>query len=162
MTDIANPAARTGRTFALVVGGVLVVTTVTIASLAHHVSPASPTPFLDGSRADVQGVAPTPGVPSAPSFSQVVRRDHPTATIPPGGKVSVADGILADGVTPFDDRYPGIANLDPELVRALQNATLDAGRHGIELDINSGWRSARYQDQLLREAVAKYGSAKEA
>ena len=33
---------------------------------------------------------------------------------------------------------------------------------GIEFYVNSGWRSPEYQDQLLREAVSKYGSEEEA
>ena len=33
---------------------------------------------------------------------------------------------------------------------------------GIELTINSGWRSAQYQDQLLLDAVSQYGSEREA
>src|SRR5690606_35434392 len=33
---------------------------------------------------------------------------------------------------------------------------------GVQLRLNSGWRSPDYQRQLLQEAVAKYGSAEEA
>src|SRR2546421_543081 len=110
MTEIATAPARTGRTLALIVGGLLVVTTVTIGSLNHQASSASPPPFVDGTPATVQVVAPTPGVPTAPSFSQVMGRDHPGASSTPSGKISVADGILPDGITVFDDRYPGIAN----------------------------------------------------
>jgi LAS superfamily LD-carboxypeptidase LdcB len=73
-----------------------------------------------------------------------------------------ADGVLPDGVTVFDDRYPGVANLDPELVSALRAAATDAGADGVEFFVNSGWRSAAYQGQLLREAVSTYGSEAEA
>jgi zinc D-Ala-D-Ala carboxypeptidase len=55
-----------------------------------------------------------------------------------------------------------VANLDPALLRALRRATTDAGGAGVELDVNSGWRSLAYEDQLRREAVAKYGSETEA
>lgn len=92
---------------------------------------------------------------SAPSFGQVLRGDH-------GGTTTGADGGLPDRVTVFDDQYPGVANLDPELVRALRAAATDAADDGVEFNVNSGWRSPDYQNQLLREAVAEYGSAEEA
>lgn len=78
------------------------------------------------------------------------------------GAASELDGVLPDGATVFDDRYPGIANLDPELLQALREAATDAGNDGIAFTVNSGWRSPEYQDQLFREAVTKYGSDQEA
>ncbi|QIS03359.1 peptidase M15 [Nocardia brasiliensis] len=66
------------------------------------------------------------------------------------------------GTTVFDDDTPSVANLDPELRAALRRAAVDAAADGIEFVVNSGWRSAPEQRQLLREAVAKYGSADEA
>lgn len=72
-------------------------------------------------------------------------------------------GDLPKGVTVFDETYSGVANLDPALAWALRRAATDArNTRGIELYINSGWRSRRYQDQLLREAVAEYGTLEEA
>jgi zinc D-Ala-D-Ala carboxypeptidase len=79
-----------------------------------------------------------------------------------GGAITQADGVLPDGVTVFDSNYPGIANLDPQLLKALRAAAADAATAGIELYVNSGWRSAEYQDELLREAVRRYGSEQEA
>ncbi|BCJ34073.1 D-alanyl-D-alanine carboxypeptidase [Actinocatenispora thailandica] len=73
-----------------------------------------------------------------------------------------ADGVLPAGVTVFDDRRPGVTNLDPDLLRALRAAATDAAREGVGFRVNSGWRSPEYQNQLLREAVTKYGSAEEA
>jgi LAS superfamily LD-carboxypeptidase LdcB len=55
-----------------------------------------------------------------------------------------------------------VANLDPGLRSALRRAASAAADDGIEVYVDSGWRSARYQEQLLQEAIAKYGSAKEA
>jgi zinc D-Ala-D-Ala carboxypeptidase len=72
------------------------------------------------------------------------------------------DGALPRRVTVFDDRYPGVANLDPELLRALRKAATDAAADGIVFYVNSGWRSPEYQNRLLREAVSKYGSKEEA
>ncbi|WP_432989273.1 M15 family metallopeptidase [Dactylosporangium sp. CA-233914] len=65
-------------------------------------------------------------------------------------------------MTVFDDRYPGVANLDPDLLRALREAATGAAADGIEFNVNSGWRSPQYQHQLLREAVSKYGSEEKA
>ena len=69
---------------------------------------------------------------------------------------------MPEGVTAFDDTQPAVANLDPALRRALRKAATDAAGDGVTLYVTSGWRSPAYQDQLLREAVAKYGSAAEA
>jgi D-alanyl-D-alanine carboxypeptidase len=55
-----------------------------------------------------------------------------------------------------------LANLDPALLGALRQAATDAAGGGVELVVNSGWRSPEYQEQLLREAVSKYGSEEEA
>ncbi|GAB3569115.1 M15 family metallopeptidase [Amycolatopsis endophytica] len=73
-----------------------------------------------------------------------------------------ADGAVPDGVTVFDDEFPAVANLDPDLLAALRHAATDAAREGIRFVVNSGWRSPEYQEHLRREAVAKYGSDEEA
>ncbi|MDN5725405.1 MAG: M15 family metallopeptidase [Propionibacteriales bacterium] len=111
-----------------------------------------------------------------PSLDSVLDRiDRPRGTPSPDGRPSsgrerrtgnrdartTTNGALPDGATVSDTRYPGVANLDPALLKALQKAVRDAD-DGTTLVINSGWRSADYQDQLLREAVATYGSATEA
>ena len=72
------------------------------------------------------------------------------------------DGAVPDGVTVFDDETPAVANLDPDLLGALREAATDAARDGVEIVVNSGWRSPKYQKQLLHEAVSKYGSEEEA
>jgi zinc D-Ala-D-Ala carboxypeptidase len=73
-----------------------------------------------------------------------------------------AAGAVPDGATVFDDEIPGVANLDSDLLGALRQAATDASDAGVELFVDSGWRSSEYQEQLLREAVSKYGSEKEA
>ena len=83
---------------------------------------------------------------------------HQAATTGPDGSVTEADGALPEGVTVLDDRYPGVANLAPDLLRALREAAADAADDGVAISVNSGWRSRAYQNQLLREAVSKYGS----
>ncbi len=65
-------------------------------------------------------------------------------------------------MTVFDDDVPAVANLDPGLLEALRQAATDAADDGVELHVNSGWRSREYQDRLLREAVSEYGSEEEA
>lgn len=73
-----------------------------------------------------------------------------------------ATGAVPDGTTVFDDDIPAVAKLDPDLLAALRRAATDAADAGITFYVNSGWRSPAYQEQLLREAVARYGSAAEA
>jgi zinc D-Ala-D-Ala carboxypeptidase len=79
-----------------------------------------------------------------------------------GGALGEADGAVPDGTTVFDDQVPGVANLDPDLLGALRGAANDAAGDGVEFVVDSGWRSPAYQEQLLQEAVSKYGSEEEA
>jgi hypothetical protein len=89
------------------------------------------------------------------SVGDVLRGDHRLTTAEKGGS-------LPSQVTVFDDQYPGVANLEPELLKALRQAATDAADDGVRLYVNSGWRSPQYQKKLLRDAVAKYGSEQEA
>jgi hypothetical protein len=73
-----------------------------------------------------------------------------------------ADGVVPDGVTVFDDGVPAVAKLDPSLLGVLRRAATDAADDGVQFYVTSGWRSPAYQEQLLREAVSKYGSVAEA
>ncbi len=87
--------------------------------------------------------------------AHVLRSEH-------RGALGEADGAVPDGTTVFDDEVPGVANLDPALLGALRQAATDAADDGVEFVVDSGWRSPAYQEQLLREAVSKYGSEAEA
>jgi hypothetical protein len=78
------------------------------------------------------------------------------------GALGEADGAVPDGTTVFDDELPGVANLDPALLGALRQAATYAADDGVEFVVNSGWRSPEYEEQLLHEAVSKYGSEREA
>jgi zinc D-Ala-D-Ala carboxypeptidase len=96
-----------------------------------------------------------------------VRNEPPRALGEPGapgerGVLGEAEGAVPDGTTAFDDEVPAVANLDPALLGALRQAATDAMGDGVELFVNSGWRSPEYQDQLFREAVSEYGSEEEA
>ncbi|MFW6689830.1 M15 family metallopeptidase [Streptomyces sp. MAR4 CNX-425] len=98
-----------------------------------------------------------PDSPDSPDSPDPARRDRER-----GGPVGEADGVVRDGTTVFDDSVPAVAELDAELLDALRRAATDASAHGVDFRVNSGWRSPAYQEQLLREAVGKYGSAEEA
>ena len=78
-----------------------------------------------------------------------------------GSAVGAADGVLPEGAT-VDDDLPGVTRLDPALLAALRRAAAGAADAGVELHVSSGWRSRAHQEQLLAEAVARYGSAEEA
>jgi len=100
---------------------------------------------------------------AAPASGESSGSERSNAATDAGGSAAGgADGVLPDGATPFDDRLPGIARLDDDLLGALRAAARDAARDDVEILVNSGWRSPAYQDELLREAVAEYGSAEEA
>lgn len=77
------------------------------------------------------------------------------------GGVDAADGGVGDGVTVFDD-VAAVTRLDGALIDALRRASTDAEEDGVRFALNSGWRSAGYQDSLLEDAIAEYGSRQEA
>jgi D-alanyl-D-alanine carboxypeptidase len=114
---------------------------------------ASPTDVLRGERRALHSES--PGPPGLRSEHRGLLSEHP-------GALGEAAGALPDGATVFDDDLPAVANLDPALLGALRQAATDAAGDGVEFLVNSGWRSPEYQDQLLREAVAEYGSEEEA
>jgi D-alanyl-D-alanine carboxypeptidase len=78
------------------------------------------------------------------------------------GALGEADGAVPHGTTVFDDGIPGVAKLHSALRGALRRAETDAADEGVELLVDSGWRSPAYQAHLLHEAVVKYGSEAEA
>jgi zinc D-Ala-D-Ala carboxypeptidase len=92
---------------------------------------------------------------TAASPAVVLPREH-------RGGPGEADGSIPDGATVWDDEFPGVGNLDSELIDALARAATDAADAGVALFVDSGWRSSEYQERLLREAVSKYGSVEEA
>jgi D-alanyl-D-alanine carboxypeptidase len=92
----------------------------------------------------------------------VLRGEHRGLRSEHRGALGEADGAVPDGTTVFDDEIPGVANLDPALLGALRQAATDAVDDGVELFVDSGWRSPEYQKRLLHEAVLKYGSEEEA
>jgi len=70
-------------------------------------------------------------------------------------------GWIPDGQTlsPFDVSNPVLAQLDPLLLNAIQDAARAAAAEGVDLRITSGWRSKGFQQRLFDDAVRQYGSA---
>jgi LAS superfamily LD-carboxypeptidase LdcB len=93
--------------------------------------------------------------PSTASPIDILRTHH-------RGALGEADGAIPSGTTVFDDEIPGVAKLDPALLGALRQAADGAAASGVELYVDSGWRSPEYQEHLLRQAISKYGSETEA
>ena len=107
--------------------------------------------------------------PSSSSSGAAPTRVRPKATLPAAVEtgerrdaLGEAGGAVPEGTTVFDGRVPAVANLDPALLRAVRRAAADAAATGVGLLVDGGWRSPAYQQQLLDEAVGRYGSAAEA
>jgi zinc D-Ala-D-Ala carboxypeptidase len=95
-------------------------------------------------------------MPASPSRTSVPFVAAPSSD--DRGALGEAGGAVPDGTTVFDDALPGVAKLDPDLLAALRRAAADAADDGVRFVVNGGWRSPAYEDQLRREAIAKYGS----
>ena len=152
-------ASRTlGHTW---VGLVLVIAAI-IGSLLYQSALASGPAIGEAQVPGAHPALPQSAPPSAPASGEGHRPEQRATTSEADSAVTKADGVLPPGVTVFAWEYPGVANLDDDLLQALRDATTDAADDGIELFVNSGWRSAEYQDKVLREAVSEYGSEEEA
>jgi hypothetical protein len=68
-------------------------------------------------------------------------------------------GWLPDNVTlsPFDVSDPIVAQLDPLLLKAVQDAARSAEADGIKMRITSGWRTKGFQQRLFDMGVLQYG-----
>jgi D-alanyl-D-alanine carboxypeptidase len=150
----SEPARTTPRwnPTIFVVGLLLVGSALGYQALASSSSTAAAP--VDGLRSAHRG-APGAAHVAVPDGTGILRTEH-------RGALVEADGAIPDGTTVFHDEIPGVANLDPDLLGALRQAAADAADDGVELVVDSGWRSPEYQDQLLHEAVSKYGSEESA
>jgi D-alanyl-D-alanine carboxypeptidase len=118
------------------------------------------------SRSDIPQGAPRPAVGIAsdlPTAADPVEYRAPDRPERRNRPMSLGEaGRVPDGATVFDDELPAVAKLDPALLGSLRQAATDAAGDGVEFLVNSGWRSAAYQEQLLREAISEHGSEEEA
>jgi zinc D-Ala-D-Ala carboxypeptidase len=142
--------------------GLIVVIAAIIGTLVYRSAWSAAPSFSEAHVPGARGALAPSSSPSAPSIIGVLPGDHGGATADVNDAVTEADGALPDDASVFDVGYPGVGNLDLDLLQALRAAAADAADDGVELYVISGWRSPEYQDQLLREAVSTYGSAEEA
>jgi hypothetical protein len=142
--------------------GLTVATAAIIGTLLFGSAASSTSSFREPGWPGAPGTFPQSTPSPTSSFSEIPRREQGGATAEAEPALGEADGALPTGATMFDNEYPGVTNLDSELLQALRDAATEASDDGIQLYVNSGWRSSRYQDQLFREAVSEYGSAQEA
>ena len=149
----ARPTARRVRIRRIRVAGLVVVIAAIAAALGDHLPASSPSTASSSSTASSPPVASPPSTVAHPS--RPPRRDH-------RGPLGEADGAVPAGTTVFDNAVPGVAKLDPELLGALRRAATNAATDGVRFYVDSGWRSPQYQEQLLRQAIAKYGSEAQA
>ncbi|MEV7610830.1 M15 family metallopeptidase [Microbacterium sp. NPDC089320] len=74
-----------------------------------------------------------------------------------------ADGVIREeGAVSVFDETPAVSNLDSDLLAAVRAAATAAEQDGVSMHVNSGWRSAAYQQVLRQDAVIEYGSEEEA
>jgi len=94
----------------------------------------------------------------APVNPAVALADNTVAVDP--STIGPGDGSLTDSqvLTPFDTSNPAVGRLDPSLLSAIQHAANAAAPYGIHMTVTSGWRSPEFQQRLLDDAVATYGS----
>ncbi len=138
---------RPARTRRIRAAGLLVVVAVIATALAYRLPASSPSAVSSPSTA-TSPIAPQNELPGS-------RRER-------RGPLGEPDGAVPDSTTLFDDWVPAVANLEPTLLAALRRAATAAEQDGVEFFVDSGWRSPEYQQQLLRQAILKYGSAAEA
>lgn len=107
---------------------------------------------------------------ASPDRAPVVQDDGAMRAVPPADGTTTSDsaalgpegGDLDGARVGVDADVPAVARLDPALLDALRAAATAARDDGIVVEVTSGWRSRAYQQQLLDEAVARYGSPQEA
>lgn len=145
-----------------------VVGTVVVQSLSSPSSGGAPsaaaTTTASVADATGAGAGPAPADGDAPADETPQGGAAPAEHAEQGtdGTATQADGLLPAGATVSDTGYPGVAKLRPDLRAALRRAAAAAAAQGVRVEITSGWRSAAYQDQLLRAAVGAYGTQAEA
>lgn len=95
------------------------------------------------------------------AVQQTLARASESGVTAAGATLTAADGVLARPAGVFDST-PAVARLDESLRAALESAAQEASADGVELRINSGWRSPAHQLALQHDAEQQHGSAQEA
>ena len=97
------------------------------------------------------------------SVALIGQQPPASASVSPAS-LTEADGIIRqEGAVSVFDETPAVTNLDSDLLAAVRAAaTAAAESDGVRMHVNSGWRSAEYQQVLRQDAVAEYGSEEEA
>jgi D-alanyl-D-alanine carboxypeptidase len=144
-----HPAPR------IVVGLVILGVTVAAFLMRRSLVAASAPPSSSGT-SSTAGTAGTAGAASPPEATSEVHQRGSNRRSALGKE----DGVVPDGtaVSVFDSDVPAVGRLDPSLLDALQRAATEADSDGINFRVDSGWRSPAYQQRLMEEAVAQYGS----
>lgn len=95
------------------------------------------------------------------SVIQNVRDSRPAISdIAPPTPLSESDGSIV--TTPYQDKNGNNVRLNPAAAQGLSRIYDLARAKGIDVRINSSYRSVEEQTRLWREALSKYGSAEEA
>jgi len=107
------------------------------------------------------------GIAVAACTSPAIRKEIAAVASTAAGSTferTAEHGYIATGesIELSDESLPSLANLDPALLDAVRQAAAAAENDGIHMTVTSGWRSSAYQQWLLDQAVARYGSAEEA
>ncbi|TQJ18081.1 M15 family metallopeptidase [Kribbella jejuensis] len=98
-----------------------------------------------------------------PSTHSAPSKTTSTSAVPTHkGPPNAEDGVLPDHTSAYDTDLPGIAKLDPALRKAVQEAETAMRADGIRMQVTTGWRSKKYQEELLEKAILRYGSRKKA
>lgn len=146
-------------------GFCLLATAAVLAGCGQNASPAGTPETPSGG-----GVTAVPLVSSAPDADAYIVGDAATsvrlpaspadAPIVGAGAVDTWSGWLPDGRTfnPFDTSVQPIAELNPLLLRAVQDATHAAAAQNVNIVITSGWRSRGFQQRLFADGIRMYGS----
>ena len=100
-------------------------------------------------------------IPMAGALGPITEAGTSPAAAPDGDPGTAGMEAELEGVTAFDE-IPAVTRMKPDLLQALKRATKDAALEDVQIEVTSGWRSPEYQDQLLQDAVAQYGSKEEA
>jgi len=126
--------------------------------MQHHVSPSSPARAPSRARRiTVLALAVCVAALLAALITVAVHATFAAASAP--FSPTADGGLIPEGaVVTLTDDVSAIVRLDPALRDAMRQAEADAAADGIPFRVTSGWRSARYQQWLLDDAIDLYGS----